>query len=1171
MQLIDFLEQNQTLHDFVANLLPQTHQVVTGLNGSAKALFLATVAQQTQQPLLVVVDDNYHANLLMDDLQQLLPTEQLYHFDVEAPIAMQMATSSPEALSQRLLALEFLGSQQAGVVVTSVAGLEFLLPTPQQFAAAQIKIAQNQEIVVANLGQQLVDLGYRRQNLVMSPGEFAIRGDIVDFYPLTMDKPIRVEFFGDEVDAIHTFDPETQRSQDELTETLVLPASDYLVDDKRLQIVGELLEQQLTTEIGTIKDPELIQNLKHNFQSDIEQLQHGVHLEQLGQYVSLLYPKPATLVDYLSSSGIIIYDDLARLNEQERTNLEENSAWVSGRIETGKLLGQQRFRWSLAEVIDEVLQAKLDLTLFQKTSYPVRLNQLLNLNTRTVQQFFSNLPLLKTEIQHWQVQGYTIVLLLSVKSNLQKIQRTLADFEISSTQSTLTRIEKQQTQLIAGGLHTGIDFLDEKLVIITEKELFNKQPQRRRQRSTISNAERLKSYTDLKPGDYVVHVNHGIGKFLGTQTLEVDGKHQDYMTIEYRDDGKLFIPVTQLNMVQKYVSAKGKAPRMNKLGGTEWHKTKQKVQKNIEDIADDLVKLYAQRESEPGFAFAPDDDLQHQFDEQFAYVETPDQLRSIEEVKADMEKPHPMERLLVGDVGFGKTEVALRAAFKAVNNGKQVAFLVPTTILAQQHYQTMLERFEGFPVKIAIMSRFQTATQQRKTKAGLADGSVDIVVGTHRLLSKDIEFLDLGLLIIDEEQRFGVKHKERLKQLKSQIDVLSMTATPIPRTLNMSMMGVRDLSVIETAPPNRYPIQTFVMEQNYDVIRSAILREMERGGQVFYLHNRVEDMEQVVSILEGLIPDVRVGIANGQMTENQLEAVITNFLNGEYDVLVTTTIIETGVDIANANTLIVENADHYGLSQLYQLRGRVGRSSRVAYAYLMYRPDKTLTEVGEKRLEAVKNFTELGSGFKIAMQDLAIRGSGNLLGQQQHGFIDSVGYDLYTQMLNEAVAKKRRQQSWQAKTNAAIRLDVEAYLPSAYISDERQKIEMYKRLREAKDLAQVQQLRQELLDRFGKFPKEVANLLAMTQIKVLADQALINKITQVQSQVQIVFDPMANRYLVGEQIFANLATTQLKAQVANEHGYFIISLKMQPQVPLLTELEAFLQPFAEQAQQISEK
>lgn len=1169
MQLIDCFNQNKQLETFIENLKPQSQQMLTGLTGSAKTLFLAHLLRKTVQSLLVVEPDSYHASQLADDLSQLLPDEQVQVFLLESSIATQIAVSSPESLSQRLKTLDFLQAQKTGIVVTSIAGLEYVLPTPADFAENHLKLQVGDNFDLTKLPEKLLTMGYHRYSLVSSPGEYAIRGDIFDIFPLTEEKPWRIEFFGDEIDTIHSFNPETQRSQTQYQQVLLSPASDQIVDSNRLQEVGRQLKRVLAQHVKKVKDQQIIKTLQTNYQSDIEALLAGERVDNLGEYIDFLYTQPAKITDYLVSQSLVIFDDYERIQEQDRTNNEENTAWFSGQFETGKLLPDLKFRWTFKQAVTTILQGEIFLSLFPRSRGHLRLEQLLNVTSRSIQQFFSNLPLLKAEIERWQKQAATVILLISSSARLQKMQQTLTDFGITADVSAINNIKPAQTQLVVGGLHTGFELADERIVVITEKELFNKQPKRRRSRTTMSNAERLKSYTDLKPGDYVVHVNHGIGKFLGIQTLEVDGKHQDYITIEYRDQGQLFIPVTQLDMVQKYVSAQGKAPKLNKLGGTEWHKTKQRVQKNIEDIADDLIDLYAQREAEKGYAFSADDDLQKQFDAQFPYVETPDQLRSIAEVKRDMESPHPMDRLLVGDVGFGKTEVALRAAFKAINDGKQVAFLVPTTILAQQHYQTMQERFADFPIKTAILTRFQTPSQQSEIKAGLADGTIDMVVGTHRILSKDVQFLDLGFLIIDEEQRFGVKHKERLKQMKSQIDVLTLTATPIPRTLNMSMMGVRDLSVIETAPPNRYPIQTFVMEQNYDVIRSAIERELNRNGQVFYLHNRVEDIEQTASLLATLVPDAHVAIAHGKMTQAQLEGVMSDFLNGDYDVLVTTTIIETGVDISNTNTLIVENADRYGLSQLYQLRGRVGRSSRVAYAYFMYQKDKTLSEVGEKRLEAVKNFTELGSGFKIAMRDLAIRGAGNLLGKQQHGFIDSVGYDLYTQMLAEAVAKKQGKNRQHPRTDAQIQLDLEAYIPTSYISDERQKIEMYKRLRQAKSEAELTDLKQEFKDRFGQYPLEVANLLKATQLKLLADQALITKIKQQSQQIMITFGVEADKYLNGEKIFQDLALSSMKAQVNFEHEYFTVSLNTEHHSDYLKQLQTLLQRWAQAAQPVA--
>jgi transcription-repair coupling factor (superfamily II helicase) len=638
------------------------------------------------------------------------------------------------------------------------------------------------------------------------------------------------------------------------------------------------------------------------------------------------------------------------------------------------------------------------------------------------------------------------------------------------------------------------------------------------------------------------------------------------MTIVYQNDDKLFIPVTQLNLIQKYVASESKSPKINKLGGTEWAKTKRKVSKKIEDIADDLIQLYAKREAEKGYAFAPDDAYQREFEDAFPYSETDDQLRSTSEIKRDMEKEKPMDRLLVGDVGFGKTEVALRAAFKAIKESKQVAFLVPTTILAQQHYETMVDRFEGFPVNVGLLSRFRTKKQQNETIKEIKEGKIDIVVGTHRILSQDIEFADLGLLVIDEEQRFGVKHKERLKQLRSQVDVLTLTATPIPRTLHMSMLGVRDLSVIETPPENRYPIQTYVMETNPGAIREAILREMARGGQVFYLYNRVDTIEQKVEELQALVPDARIGYAHGQMTEVQLENTLFDFIEGQFDVLVTTTIIETGVDIPNANTLFVENADYMGLSTLYQLRGRVGRSNRVAYAYFMYEQQKILNEVSEKRLQAIKDFTELGSGFKIAMRDLSIRGAGNLLGAQQHGFIDSVGFDMYAQMLSEAVDRKQGKNTQTEKTSVEIDLGIDAYLPTEYIDDERQKIEIYKRIRELESMDSLDELQDDLIDRFGEYPDEVAHLLMVGEIKMNGERALIDTIRKHGPIIQFVLSKAGTKAYTVEQLFEALSATKLKATLGVEKEQMHIKLtvpKGMKQMVWLHEVQEFVKALRE--------
>ena len=720
-------------------------------------------------------------------------------------------------------------------------------------------------------------------------------------------------------------------------------------------------------------------------------------------------------------------------------------------------------------------------------------------------------------------------------------------------------------QLIQGNLNQGFNFVDQKLVLITEYEIFQKKVKRRVRRQIISNAERLKDYNELEKGDYVVHNIHGIGRYLGIETIEISGIHRDYVTIQYQNADRVSIPVDQIQLLSKYVASDGKTPKVNKLNDGRFQKTKQKVQHQVEDIADDLIKLYAERSQLEGFSFSSDDENQIEFDNDFPYVETEDQLRSIQEIKKDMESKQPMDRLLVGDVGFGKTEVAMRAAFKAVNDHKQVAILVPTTVLAQQHYTNFKERFNDFAVNVDVLSRFRTKSEQSETLEGLKKGQVDIIIGTHRLLSQDVEFADLGLIVIDEEQRFGVKHKEKLKELKTKVDVLTLTATPIPRTLHMSMLGIRDLSVIETPPTNRYPVQTYVLESNPTIIRDAILREIDRGGQVYYLYNKVDTIEQKVAELKELIPEANIGYVHGQMSEIRLENTLIDFINGEYDVLVTTTIIETGVDIPNANTLFIENADHLGLSTLYQLRGRVGRSNRIAYAYFMYRPDKTLTEVAEKRLEAIKGFTELGSGFKIAMRDLSIRGAGNILGASQSGFIDSVGFEMYSQLLEEAIAKKQGKEQKRQKSNAEINLQIDAYLPSDYISDERQKIEIYKRIREIDNRVNYEDLQEELIDRFGEYPDVVAYLLEIGLLKSYLDKSFVSLVERRQQTVVVRFEKMSQQIFLTQDYFEALAATTLKARIGESDKLIevIFDVRQKKDYEILENLIQFGQKLVE--------
>lgn len=1159
MNLEGFMTQTAGYQTIRQTLAPGQRQLVTGLNGSAETLFIASLLHEQQRSLIYVTDTLYHAGQLVDDLANLLADDELFEFPVEELLAAEVATSSPEYRSARIDALRALQSERPVVIVTALSGLRRFLPAPDNFAAARFTVKVGDDFDLEDLQQRLFAMGYAHQKLVAGPGDFAVRGSIVDIYPLAADYPVRLDFFDTEIDSLRYFDPATQRSIENVDQVEVLPATDFILTAAERTAGAAALTTELTKQVAKL-DADATTTLNDQVQPLIDGLKKGSVDPQLMEFADYLFPEHHQLLDYLPANGVALFGDYSRLQDAERQLLEDEANWATDKLAHHQIFTQQVFGGELRPIVKNDAHAQIMLALFQKGMGSLRFQAVTNVATRAMQQFFSQMPVMKTEIDRWHKQKQTIVLLVQDEERLAKIERTLDDFEIKVVMTKSANLQAGLTQLVPERLRTGFELPEASLVVITEAEMFQKVTKKRPRRQTMANAERLKSYTDLKPGDYVVHVNHGIGKFIGMQTLTVDGVHQDYMTIDYQDNAQLFIPVTQLNLIQKYVSSEDKKPRINKLGGSEWAKTKSKVAAKIEDIADELVDLYAKRAAEKGFAFPVDDSLQTDFENDFPYAETPDQLRTIDEVKHDMEKPRPMDRLLVGDVGYGKTEVALRAAFKAVEAGKQVAFLVPTTILAQQHYDTMINRFEGYPINVEMFSRFRTTKQIHQSIKDLESGQLDIVVGTHRLLSQDVKFKNLGLVLVDEEQRFGVKHKERLKQLKANVDVLTLTATPIPRTLHMSMLGVRDLSVIETPPANRFPIQTYVMEQNAGAIQDGIRREMQRGGQVFYLHNRVGDIEKTVSQIQALVPETRVGYIHGKMTEAQLEGVLFDFLRGDYDVLVTTTIIETGIDIPNANTLFVENADRMGLSQLYQLRGRIGRSNRVAYAYFTYKPNKVLTEVSEKRLEAIKDFTELGSGFKIAMRDLSIRGAGNLLGKQQHGFINSVGYDLYTQMLSEAVAKKRGKHT-QPKTDTTVELGVEAYLPSDYIEDEQQKIEMYKRIRQLENDDEVSEIQADLIDRFGEYPDAVSQLLTIGQLKLAADLALVDKIRRVNGDVFVTISKRGTNILGGEDVFKALAATKLKATVGINDDRLHVKLVLQPNMTVndwLPQVQQFM-------------
>ncbi|MDO4431715.1 MAG: transcription-repair coupling factor [Aerococcaceae bacterium] len=1124
-------------------------QLVTGIDGSARSLLIAQCYQQQPRQFLIVEPIATQLVQLYEDLTQLLPQAEVLLFPSEDALAIEYSFASLDHVASRIHVLEKLASGEPCIVLTAVSGLRKRLVTPEKWQADILTLSVGDEVVRTTFEQTLNTFSYVRQPLVQAPGEYSVRGSIVDIYPLDARYPIRLDFFDTELDSMRYFDADTQQSIENVDSLKLLPATDTPFSLEAQQALGPKLHFLLEKACATMTDTALKEQIEHRMGEQLTALVEGEPLRYASAYLGLQQNKDCTLIDYLSQDGLLIVMEYDKLQQQELRLMEEDQFWIEQEVMKGQLLPQLAVRANAREAIKQSGQQRVYCSVIQKGLGNLQFEAVHAFQYRSMNQFFNQMPLVKSEMDHWLRLGMMIQVCVP---SLKQARQTVALFEEFGITPVVIQSDDlpqpRTINIVVASLSAGFELPLEKWVILTERELFNQVKRRVVKQQNLTHAERIKSYNELDIGDYVVHINHGIGRYTGLDTLEMNGIHKDFLAVEYQDNARILIPVDQIHLLQKYTASDTKVPKLNKLGSADWAKTKKKVAAKIEDIADELIALYAKREREVGYAFGKDTPEQAEFEQAFSYVETDDQLRSAAEIKADMEKRKPMDRLLVGDVGYGKTEVAMRAIFKAVMDGKQVAFLVPTTILAQQHYNTLVQRFADYPVKIGMLSRFVTATRQKETLKELQLGQVDIVVGTHRLLSQDVQFQDLGLLIVDEEQRFGVKHKERLKQLKSQVDVLTLTATPIPRTLHMSMIGVRDLSVIETPPNNRFPVQTYVMERNEGAIKSAIEREIARGGQVFYLYNRVATIEQRALELRDLIPDARVAVAHGQMSEVELETILVDFIQGAYDILVTTTIIETGVDIPNANTLFVEDADRMGLSTLYQLRGRVGRTHRVAYAYLMYEPFKQLSEVGEKRLSAIREFTELGSGFKIAMRDLSIRGAGNLLGKQQSGFIDSVGFDLYSQMLKEAVDIKRgNTQHVKPEDVAQIEWDIaiNAYVPKSYISDERQKIAIYKAIQQIDSEERYRQVQDQLIDRYGEYPDEVADLLTIALIKHYGLQVGVTHIKQITPMLIVTFNETISEQLSGVKIFEALQNIPLKANIQTEGKKLKVSLTIQ--------------------------
>lgn len=1061
---------------------------ITGAAEGRVAPIIADIISEEKGQSLIVVSTVNRARRLATDLS-FFSEREIYVLPQEEEAIIQYEARSNDELLERMKVLRAVSSGKECVVIAPVTGAVKKLPPREIFAENTMEIRLGSDIDPEHIKEKLTAMGYERVSVIESRGEFSIRGGIIDIFTPDSDDPYRVELFDTEVDSIRTFDIDTQRSIDPLDSITVYQCSQLVRDDRVFEAAEKKIKAAYDRRIKALEkkegNSERVYNLRQRRDQLLEYTGGMINLQYLEKFIGYFYDETMYIWDYMTEPQVFI-DDPARILETLEAYEKERADDIDAILEAGRGIGDD-FK-SMSGQQDYFRLYQQDGYIFTPFVSTIRnappLSKLINVECRQTPAFNGRMDVLKGELDSYVRRGYHVTIVCSSDERMRNMEDFLEREELAG-KVTVKR----------GTLTAGMEFSDRKVCYIWEGDIFGGSRKSRKRKKRSSGAA-IKNFADVQAGDYVVHESHGIGKFIGIEQLVVQGVKKDYLKVKYAGEDSLYIPVDQLGMLQKYVGGDGVTPKLNRLSGSEWKQTKARARKAVDDMAQELIRVSAARMKEKGHAFSPDTVWQKEFEDSFPYTETDDQLRCVEEIKADMEKESPMDRLLCGDVGFGKTEVAARALFKCVADGKQAAVLVPTTLLANQHYYTLKDRFEEFPFKVEMLSRFRNAAQQKHIAEELKKGRIDLVIGTHRLLSEDMEFKDLGLLVIDEEQRFGVKHKEKLKQLKTNVDVLTLSATPIPRTLHMSLSGVKDMSIIEEPPEDRYPVQTYVMEQDDFVIRDAIEKELARGGQVYVLYNRVESIERVASDIEALVPEASVIVGHGKMRESKLENVIMDFAEGEYNVLVATTIIESGTDIPNVNTMIVLDADRFGLAQLHQLRGRVGRSGRMAYAYLMYRKDKTLSEVAEKRLRAIKEFTEFGSGFKIAMKDLELRGAGNLLGTEQSGHMMNVGYELYCKMLEEAVEAARGRDVIPPAEETAFSLSIPALIPEWYIENEVLRLQMYKKIAMIENDDDEGEIVDELLDRFGDIPKDTMNLIKISKIRAMAGQLGVSEILQ---------------------------------------------------------------------------
>ena len=1079
----------------------------SGLSAVHRAHFAAGIRQELNRPVVVVCADEGEAERMARDLAAL-SGEEVRTLSAREFTFHNAAVVSRQYEHRRLSTLRALAAGECPLLVCTVESiLQRTIPKTLLTQAAQV-LRMGERHDLGELAGTLAAAGYTRCEQVEGVGQFALRGGILDFFSPAHPKPVRVEFFGDEIDAMGLFDPDTQRRIENLGAAEILPAAEVLPQFTPGGY-GGLLEG-LDRLISQAKRRKGNETLVQTLEEDRERLAASTAFPAMDRYIALIYPVMATAADYFPEDAVVVLSESPRVAERGKSYLWQLGEDAKALMERGELAGELA---DFARTFEELTEVLADwpvcyLDAFTSSRYPQRPRTLLNLLTKQLPSYGASLETAVSDLAHYVSDGFRTVVLVSSEQRALNLQALLREQKMTTAVDfQLHELPGYGKAVIAvGGLTAGMEYPVGRFAVLTEgQSLLGK----KRRSKPVTNRQKLGSYADLSPGDLVVHEHHGVGRFLEMTKMTVDGVQKDYVKIAYAGADVLYVPATQLDLVSKYIGSGEDAQetrKLSRLGGTDWEKAKTRAKKAVKDLAKGLIQLYAERQRQPGFAFSPDSPWMKEFEDEFEYAETDDQLRCIAEIKQDMEQARPMDRLLCGDVGYGKTEVAFRAIMKCVLDGKQAAILVPTTVLARQHYLTAKQRFAKHPVEIDVVSRFRTQAQMKDTLRRLEQGGIDLLIGTHRLFQKDVKFKDLGLLVIDEEQRFGVQHKEKLKELSKQVDVLTLSATPIPRTLNMALSGIRDMSTLEEPPMDRQPVQTYVLEHDWGVLSDAMRRELERGGQVYYLHNRVETITRTAArIKEMLGEDVAVAVAHGKMSQEELNDVMTRMSDGEVDVLVCTTIIETGIDIANANTLIIEDADHMGLAQLHQIRGRVGRSTRRAYAYLTYRRGKVLTEVASKRLGAIREFAEFGSGFKIAMRDLEIRGAGNVLGPEQSGFLLSVGYDMYLKLLEEAVLEERGEKP-ERPTECAADLSVAASIPDRYVPSPEQRMDLYRRIAAIRSEADADDVMDELIDRYGDPPRTVNNLISVALLRADAARNGISQIDQKGANLNFYLD-----------------------------------------------------------------